>query len=229
MKNIKLFESYIAMNEDKTLFGDIDEYKERFTSMEGFTFAKPEGPTAAIPNHFPELDLKSDTSKYGWNYTTLRAYRNEDPSSVNKEAPRNQGAIEFGAKFENTKELLDFVIDKVIGPNKKEWKASTVRKSSYKTSDNKNDKYVAFQHPALGFIIFGVVDSALTRRSYKSGPSEYRFQVMAYFMNEKKHVGKISNYSDLDKKVDNMLDGLDPEEVKAVWNYIKQKHGNYSW
>lgn len=228
MKNIKLFESFNLLNEAKNLFGDMDEYKERFKAMEGFAFSKESERTSGIPRVFPELDLKDNGPKDGWNYMTLRAYCNETPNRAN----RDQSAIEFGAKFENTKELLDFVITKVIGPNKKEWKATTVRKSAYKSKDNKNDKLIAFQHPALGFIVFNVVDSTFDRRGYRAGTNdgpEYRFQVIAYFMNDKKYVGDISKHDDLDKKTDDMLAGLSKEQIKAVWSYIKQKHGEFSW
>ena len=228
MKNIKLFESFNLLNEAKNLFGDMDEYKERFKAMEGFAFSKNSEQTSGVPKVFPELDLKDNPSKDGWNYMTLRAYCNENPSSAN----RNQSAIEFGAKFKDTKELLDFVTSKVMGPNKKEWKATTIRKSAYKSKDNKNDKIIAFQHPALGFIIFNVVDSIFDRRGYRNGVNDgptYRFQVMAYFMVDKKYVGDISKHDDLDKKTDAMLAGLSKEQIKAVWSYIKQKHGEFSW
>jgi hypothetical protein len=207
MKNriptIEDFANEQAINEAAGLFGDMETYIARFKNVQGFETGETLAHVSGGPDEFPELDSKLNWKKDGWNYTSVRRY-----SGLN-------------SGFKDAKEILDLFTKEVIGPNKKEWKATNVRKAGFLMKDNKGDRTIAFEHPALGFIFLYVWDSRTNR--FSSDKTD--FQIQGYFMNAEQYWGNIEKYPQLKVMTDDILDAAkdDDAKLKAVVDYIKNK------
>ena len=194
MKHIKIFENFIS--EEATLFGDMNDYIDRFKSAEGWRVGEESKRVAGTPDEFPEVDAKGNWRKDGWNYTSIRSY-----------AP--------GDKFKSSTEILDFFKNIVISPNKKEWTLSNIRKPNSIFDFNKKDKTMVFEHPALGFIFLYVWDPSTDN-------SRKEWQIKAMFMNAKSYRGSISNIEGLNDKIDSIVN--DKTAADAVIDYLKSKY-----
>ena len=214
------------LDEAATLFGDMGDFKKNFLAMDGFVFSKESENSANVPaaSTLPSVDFKNNWKKHGWSYTTHRGYCTEVNNSRD-----NKLDLSTSAKFESVDELAAFVEKAVMGDGwkKKGWVATKLTKPEKReyNKDSRNDRAIAYQHPALGIIAFDFLDSTLRRRNWDRDKIEYRFQVIASFMNDKAYFGEISKAGDgeLKSAVDAFMDGKNEKEAKAIMDYIKTK------
>lgn len=187
------------------LFGDMDEYIDRFKNIPGFKVGELLPRVAGTPAEFPEIDSKGNWRTDGWNYTSIRTYTQEG--------------------FKNSKEVLNLFLDKVIGPNKKEWKTTNLRKPNAAFDFQKKDLTVAMEKPGLGIIFFYCWDaSGDSSRFHSSTP--YTYQIQGMFLNAEQSWGDIQKYPAIKTQLDDIFSSnrMDDAAYKAIIRYIENRY-----
>lgn len=205
-KVVLSYENFINESQS-TLFGNMDEYIDRFKNVPGFEVGEYLPRVAGTPNEFPEIDSKGNWKTDGWNYTSIRTYTQNE--------------------FKNSKEVLNLFLDKVIGPNKKEWKATNLRKPNNAFDFQKKDLTVAMEKPGLGIIFFYCWDAAGdTTRTRSSTP--YKFQIRGMFLNAEQYWGDIEKYPVVKTQLDDIFasNRMDDAAYKAIIRYIENRYMN---
>ena len=198
-KHILAYEDFINENQ-ATLFGNMDEYIDRFKNVPGFTVGETLARVSGTPDEFPDIDSKGNWRTAGWNYSSLRSYTNNE--------------------FKSVKEVLDLYTKEVFGSNKKEWTATNLRKPSTLFDFNKKDRTVAFEKPGLGIIFLYCWDGSQDRHD------KYTFQVKGMFMNTDQSWGAIDKFPEVKVQIDDIFTrkNIGKEELKAMNDYIKTRY-----
>lgn len=202
MKHIQNFDTFI--NEGLTLFGDMDDYVDKFSHMSDFKTGEILPHVSGTPKEFPDVDSKGNWRTDGWNYTLVRSYTAHN--------------------FKTARDVLKFCYDNVIAPNKKEWIATNVRKPDTLFSMNKNDVFQAYEKPGLGFIFFTVFDNSTDYSRERHAPIEKStYQVQGMFMNAETYMGEIEKYPQLKAGIDDLMQSIkhNDKAIEALINYIK--------